>query len=316
MNKVDKIISDVLAKNKEELDMASIKPITPEYPFSSNGLYIFIGKMGSGKTYSIIRHILWSENAFSEPYYSDICYCSTSGALDKTVAAFINEFKTPMINIKDTELMAWLQKHLKRKMKFYSFMKYIRSKYKKIDETLQHSIDKHNLKKIVPIIQPPPGVTRMTPVFIENDTRYDPSPKREIPNQRKICRYISQKMIKYNVKSYPQNLLLILDDFAGNALIRRPDSPLCKLLTKTRHFNITAIFAVQTPKFILKNLKRMATDVKIWKGLSEEDFYALMKELTHTFNTDEMWIIYHNLRDNHSCLTLNLSNDSYSIEGT
>ena len=37
----------------------------------------------------------------------------------------------------------------------------------------------------------------------------------------------------------------------------------------------------------------MATDVKIWKGLSEEDFYALMKELTHTFNTDEMWAIYH-----------------------
>ena len=79
-------------------------------------------------------------------------------------------------------------------------------------------------------------------------------------------------MVKYNVKSYPQNSLLILDDFAGNALIRRPDTPLCKLLAKTRHFNITAIFAVQTPKFILKNLKRMATDVKIWKGLSEEDF--------------------------------------------
>ena len=59
----------------------------------------------------------------------------------------------------------------------------------------------------------------------------------------------------------------------------------------------------------------MATDVKIWKGLSEEDFYALMKELTHTFNTDEMWAIYHNLKDNHSCLTLNMSNDSYSIEG-
>ena len=315
MEKVDRIISNVIEKNKEELDMASIKPLTPDYPFSSNGLYILIGKMGSGKTYAIIRHILWSENAFPQPYYSVIVYCSTSGALDKTVDAFIDQFKSPLVNIKDTELMAWLQKHLKRKMKFYSFMKYIKSKYKKIDEVLQHSIDKHNLKKLVPIIQPPPGLTRMTPVFIENDTRYNPTPNKVIPNTRKICKYISQKMIKYNVKQYPQNLLLVLDDFAGNALIRRPDSPLCKLLTKTRHFNITAIFAVQTPKFILKNLKRMATDVKIWKGLSEEDFYALMKELTHTFNTDEMWAIYHNLKDNHSCLTLNMSNDSYSIEG-
>ncbi|OHT11178.1 hypothetical protein TRFO_01091 [Tritrichomonas foetus] len=91
---------------------------------------------------------------------------------------------------------------------------------------------------------------------------------------------------------------------------------MCKLLTKTRYYNITAIFAVQTPKFILKNLKRMATDVKIWKGLSEEDFYTLMKELTHTFDTDEMWGIYHALQDNHSCLTLNLSNDTFAIEGT
>lgn len=315
MKKVDRIIDQVITKNKKELDMASIKPLTPDYPFSSNGLYIFIGKMGSGKSYAIIKHMLMSENMFEQPYYSTIVYCSTSGALDKTVASFMDLFKTPVVNIKDTELMEWLQRHIKRKIKFYSFMKYLNSKCKKIDETLQHSIDKHNLKKLVPVPEAPKGLTRQTPIFIENDTRYDPKPNVEIPNKKKICKYIARKLIKYNAKQYPQNILLVLDDFAGNALIRRPDSPLCKLLTKTRHYNITAIFAVQTPKFILKNLKRMATDVKIWKGLSEEDFYALMKELTHTFDTDEMWGIYHALKDNHSCLTLNLSNDTFAIEG-
>ena len=30
-------------------------------------------------------------------------------------------------------------------------------------------------------------------------------------------------MIKYNVKQYRQNLLLVLDDFAGIALIHLPD---------------------------------------------------------------------------------------------
>ena len=47
---VDEQIHKIINKNKKELDTALIKPIHTAHPFSSNGMYCFIGKPGSGKT--------------------------------------------------------------------------------------------------------------------------------------------------------------------------------------------------------------------------------------------------------------------------
>ena len=45
---VEALIKETLKKNRKELDMALIKPLSPNYPFSTNGVYYLIGKMGSG----------------------------------------------------------------------------------------------------------------------------------------------------------------------------------------------------------------------------------------------------------------------------
>ncbi len=45
--KVETLIRETLRKNKRELDMALIRPLTTSYPFSTNGVYFLIGKMGS-----------------------------------------------------------------------------------------------------------------------------------------------------------------------------------------------------------------------------------------------------------------------------
>ena len=70
INKVNEDIEKIIKKNKSELNTALIKPIHPQHKFSSNGLYCFIGKMGSGKTYYIMKHILLSERLFERPYYN------------------------------------------------------------------------------------------------------------------------------------------------------------------------------------------------------------------------------------------------------
>lgn len=69
--------------------------------------------------------------------------------------------------------------------------------------------------------------------------------------------YIAQKMMKYDTSAYPYNTLLVLDDAADSPLLKNGNSELCRLLTKTRHYNLTAIIAVQTIRFVHINVKRI-----------------------------------------------------------
>lgn len=283
---VDKIIEKVRKKNKVELEMGLIRPIHPDYPFSTNGLYLFVGRQGSGKSHQIVKHILICERILSEPLYGLIIFCSTSGALDKTISTMLPQIKTPLVVVPDNMLIPFMKKHILRKEKFYSFIKYIKSNFKECDKRLNKCIDKHNLRSY--------------------DKKTNTNPK--------LLMYIVNKLADYNISSYPYNTLLILDDFAGHEMINRPDRPLCKLLTKCRHYNLTAIIAVQTTKFIIKNLKRMVSDVVLYKGVSYDDYHDLMRELPHSFDDMEVWVKYKELESPHSKLIMNLTNNSYEIE--
>ena len=114
-NDVNKVIDEVVNKNKSELNTALIEPIHSKWLFSSNGIYLFFGKMGSGKTYFLLKHILMSEKLFDKGYYNRILFCSTSAGLDKTVMAFTPKIKTPITYVNDEELLPWLRKHIKTK---------------------------------------------------------------------------------------------------------------------------------------------------------------------------------------------------------
>lgn len=279
-DEVDDVISKIVKKNSTELNTALIKPLSDEYKFSTNGFYIFCGKMGSGKTLEIIKHILITDRMNNgDGYYNLIVFCSTSGGLDKTVQAFLPKIKTPIAFVPDSSLLQFLNAHIKMKKKYYSLYKYINSEGKKIDDEFKRLIDKHKLD-----------------------------------NDEKKLLYVAQKMMKYNTTKYPLNLLLILDDFAGHPLINKPDNELCRILTKTRHYNITCILAVQSTKFVIKNLKRICTDLVLWRGCSWDDFYNLMRELPHNFDVKEVWEKYKQLSDPHSKLVMNLYSGFYEIQ--
>ena len=277
---VDDLINKIVKKNSSELNMALIRPLSDEYKFSTNGFYIFCGKMGSGKTLEIIKHILITDRMNDgEGYYNLIVFCSTSGGLDKTVQAFLPKIKTPIAFVPDTSLLQFLQCHIRRKRKYYSLYRYVNSGGKKIDDEFKRLIEKHNLDK-----------------------------------EEKKLLYVAQKLLKYNTVKYPLNLLLVLDDFAGHKLINKPDSELCRILTKTRHYNITCILAVQSTKFVIKNLKRICTDLVLWRGVGWDDFYDLQRELPHNFDVKEVWEEYKKLDDPHSKLVMNLYAGSYEIQ--
>ncbi len=268
---IEELIKSTIRKNRTELNMALVKPISSSYPFSTNGNYFFIGMPGSGKTFKIWKHILTCEKMFKKPVYSLIVFCSTSGKMDKTSEALRPNITTPIKYITDEELLPWLTKHLKRKSKYYSMVKHVLSKLQNTDEKMAQLIQKHSLDDI----------------------------------EDRIV-YIAQKLVKYDTVEYPFNTLLILDDFAGHPLTQKTNSPLNRLLTKNRHNNLTCIIAIQTHIWINRNLKRIATDMVIYAGYSREDMETMLTQIPNNLNKKEIIDSYLNLKNPNDYLQINI----------
>jgi hypothetical protein len=211
---VEKVLQDVASKNKDVLDSAKIVPLAPDWLFCTNGLYLMLASAGCGKSRFILKHILMCDRLAVgsnkvgkvEPdphYYSLIAYCSTSGELDQTVQSYLdaNVIKTPLIQVKDNKLMEFLDKHLKRKKKYYSMIKYLQKE--KINETLQHSVDKHNFKYLVydPKKKVPKGMRQEKPFTgypgQEKDIRAQLL--KEKVNKPKLMAWILNKIKEYGV---------------------------------------------------------------------------------------------------------------------
>ena len=277
------VISDVnhtlatqIQKNKKDIDNASIKPFSDEYPFSTNGIYLFCGKMGSGKTYTILKHLLIMDQLYGEPYYD-----STSGTLDKTVEAVKDQVQTPIEYVKDFELMDYLNRRIRQKMKFYGIVKFIETGGERKTDEMNDIIEKHHLVKW--------------------------EKGQWVVDMRKVAMYLIDKLDKWGFKRYPVYDCIVLDDFAGHPLLKRPDSELNKMLTKTRHYHITAILGIQTWRFVHLNFKRLCTDILIWKGFSMEDFEAMIKQTPNQSNWKDLWAQYSAFQDPHDYIALHIT---------
>ena len=287
-NEVDKLMMKQINKNRQVINNALIEPLTDSYQFSTNGIYFLCSKMSGGKTFWIMRHILVTERLFRDPYYDTIIFTSTSGTLDKTVSTLQSQIRTPITYVKDNELMSYLEKHLNNKMKFYAVIEFINSNGKEINETMEHLIEKNRWIK-----------------FVRGKKTFD---------IRRMIDYVQRKMAKYNFTTYPSNTLLILDDFAGHPLLKKVDSPLARILTKTRHYHLTVIVAAQTWRLINLNLKRLCSDIIIGHGFSIEDFENMIKQTPGSFNWQSLWQQYSNLKGKHAKLITHCITNTIEIE--
>ena len=307
-------------QHKDQLNAAQIVPLHPQWRFSTNGLYLLLATAGCGKSRFIIKHILMSERLFPEPYYAQIVYCSTSGELDKTISTYINSkiIKTPLVEIPDSELLAFLDRHLKRKRKYYSMIEYIQSDFKTVNKTLAHSIDKHRLKYMVKAKgkKLPAHIMDVMPQYSNStmhNNQIDTSAVIEKINKPKLLAYITKKMHHYKYTKPVIPLLVILDDFAGHNLIENKRTPLAKMMTKCRHYSCTFIVAVQTAKYVIKDIRRQSTDIVVWAGLPEEDFIQLFKEIQFSYDVDALWNEYRTLQCQKDHLILNCKAHSHQF---
>jgi hypothetical protein len=250
-------------------------------------------------------------------YYSLIAYCSTSGAMDRTVQTIFdaNVIKTPVVQVPERGLMSFLARHLKRKKKYYAMIKYLQQK--KIDDTLQHSVDKHNIKFYAydPKKKKVPEMFDSVPYYGHPNQEADVRQMMlvEKVNKPKLVAWILKKIEAYGVSRSVCPLLVVLDDFAGHPLLERKETPLARMMTKCRHYSCTFIVAVQTVKYVIKNIRRQATDIVVWAGLSEEDFHQLFKEIAYSYDERSLWEEYRRLPNQISHMILNVKAQRYKF---
>ena len=276
---IDEQFDKVQKKNKY-LKYALLTPIHEKYPYAQNGITAMIASMGSGKTYTYLKLMKQQEVLFDDAFYELILLCSTSNKFDATVNAFKGLItKSKLVAIKDTELLEFLNKYMRRILKFNALNKYMVDS-KDMDEELERVAEKHKLK-----------LDSKKPADIE-----------------KVVRYVTGKLQKYQWRTFPHRCLLVLDDFASHPLLRSKENELPRLLKKLRHFNINVIICVQTTRSIPRDIKRILSDCIVFPGISRDDFYDLMKEGPFgEFDADEVYKVYKSLTNKHDRLVFHIA---------
>jgi hypothetical protein len=278
-DEVNSLMDEVMDGEKEELDMEKIESFSEDCKFGKNGLWLFVGPQGSGKTHKIIQTILYTEMFGDKPFFDNIIFSSTSDSLDKTFDAFKQRIQTRIEFVPEKQLMSRLALHLKRKSKFYSMMKYIKSNGKTVDKIMKKSAEKWKLY-----------------------------------TAQKMSKYVKKKVEDYGHPKYPSNLLLILDDYLGSDLLEVKQSPVVKFLTKCRHYNITCIISQQSTKGIGRTVRRLASDACLWRGFGQDDFIDFTREMSFSMNTKALYEIYNRFENKHDCMIFHNHLDEVDVE--
>jgi hypothetical protein len=116
----DKINSKMIKLRKQSkfLEKGKVSPIHVDFPYSNVGLMLFVGKIGSGKTNDILKHLLISDNLGVENnkgFYSKIVYSRSVGENDETYTTFKKGWKTPIVNVPPDKLIQFLKEHIRVK---------------------------------------------------------------------------------------------------------------------------------------------------------------------------------------------------------
>lgn len=284
---IDELMEKNNKLNKFLLDNAKIEPIHEKYLWSSNGIYIDIAVPGSGKSYLKMKMIMQQESIFDQPYYELAVYCSTSNGFDETVLTHKDSIKkTKLVFVKDTQLLDWLNRYLRRMLKYNSMMKYLMSDFKETTDEMSRIIEKHRLK---------PN-----------------SPKAK--DKMAVLKFLHRKLCDYGWSTYPHRCFLVLDDFASHPLVRSKESEMSRLLKKLRHHNITVAIIAQTSASIPREIKRMATDLVLFKGINQDDFMDLFKVIPSTWNAKHVWEKYKTFKNQKDKMILHLVANKIIVE--
>ncbi|KAI5512393.1 hypothetical protein TVAGG3_0748940 [Trichomonas vaginalis G3] len=116
-------VDEDMNETTDKLNSSLILPFSKDYEFYSNGVYFYCGKMGSGKTFNLIRHILITERLGNDSYYDQIIISATSDSMDSTAKTFMSKVQASVVKVPDSELIEFLQRYIRRKLVWLSWVR-------------------------------------------------------------------------------------------------------------------------------------------------------------------------------------------------
>lgn len=288
---VEEIMTKAEKESKKYLESGKIEPICDDWPFNNVGIYLFIGPMQSGKTYTISKHILIADQM---KLYPITLYVTNRPKTDQTLEAFARKAKyTNLVEIPSNRILSVLEIMLKRKKKFYALYKAFMSDLKQIEPEAQRVFKKHNLK------------TALDVKHISKESRKE--------RLNETMWYIAKKCAKYNLGDYPIRTLVILDDAAGSELLKGRNPELVKIMKESRHYHFTFIICVQGSVDIPLDIKRIATDVVLYKRVTPFDVESISKKISSPISTEELLRIHSNLKSPHGFIQININAGTVKI---
>jgi hypothetical protein len=165
------------------------------------------------------------------------------------------------------------------------------------------------------------GLDKTLGTFKKQFTKYQINDKKiqrmdgdiEVTMKKRQMKYVEKKLRDYGTPEYPSNTLLILDDFMGSDLLERKESPVVKLMSKLRHYNITTIVSQQSTKGIGRTVRRLTSDCVLWKGIGYEDFMKLLDEMPISLSKDYLWSLYQTLKNKHDYIEIHPHCEVYEV---
>jgi hypothetical protein len=134
-----------LRSKSKFLETSKVATIHPNYPYSNVGLLLIVGKIGSGQTNDVLKHLRMADSLDPNvsPLFLQVIYSVPVGEDDETYATFKKALKTPIRQVPPNKLMEFLNEHLRVKKKYHAIYKYIMNDFKEPNKTMQRIIENH-----------------------------------------------------------------------------------------------------------------------------------------------------------------------------
>ena len=196
-------------KRSKYLGAGLLKPISEHYLFTNAGLYLLIGSIGSGKSYFISRHILYTDQLVNEStgekgFYRSIIIITLGSKSDETTESFLRGLKNSnIVKVQESQAIVFLNELFRAKRKYYALYKAFMSNLKDLDDEAQRIFQEHSFRTDLKIV----GKMK------QND-------------RRNPLTYNVKKFVEYEAFYVPIRTLIILNNEAGSSLIQKRNSDL------------------------------------------------------------------------------------------